>query len=87
MNEIMVYGTTVYTPANNGTTIPTLYTTGKQQFALFALDPKMVNTRETYWLRDVVSSASFARVSNNGYATCDYASGSNGVRPYFSIGS
>lgn len=57
MNEIMVYGTSVLTPTNNGITIPTLYTTGKQQFALFALDPKKVNIRATYWFRDVVSSA------------------------------
>lgn len=62
MNEIMVYGTHVYAPANNGTTIPNKYTTGKQQFALFALDPKKVNIRVTYWLRDVVSATAFADV-------------------------
>lgn len=86
MNEIMVYGTTVYTTANNGTTIPILYTTGKQQFALFALDPKMVNTRETYWMRDVVSGTNFANVYAYGSANSDTASSSFGVRPYFCIG-
>lgn len=86
MNEIMVYGTTVYTSANDGTTIPTLYTTGKQQFALFALDPKMINTHEAYWLRDVVSAAGFADVLNDGGAASGTSSNSLGVRPYFCIG-
>lgn len=87
MNEIMVYGTHVYAPANNGTTIPNKYTTGKQQFALFVLDPKKVNIRVTYWLRDVVSSADFADVGNGGFAGYGGASGSFGVRPYFCVGS
>lgn len=87
MNEIMVYGTSVFTPANNGVTIPTLYTTGKQQFALFMLNPKMVNTRESYWLRDVVSGAYFALVTYHGYAGYGNASDSLGVRPYFCVGS
>lgn len=86
MNEIMVYGTHVYAPANNGTTIPNKYTTGKQQFALFALDPKKVNIRVTYWLMDVVSAANFARVDDYGYAGYYAASNSLGVRPYFCIG-
>lgn len=87
MNEIMVYGTSIYTPANNGVTIPTLYTTGKQQFALFALDPKKVNTRYTYWLRDVVSAANFAHVHYRGNAGYYHASNSYGVRQYFCVGS
>lgn len=86
MNEIMVYGTHVYAPANNGTTIPNKYTTGKQQLALFALDPKKVNIRVTYWLRDVVSSAGFAGVHCDGNAASYAASDSLGVRPYFLIG-
>lgn len=86
MNEIMVYGTHVYAPANNGTTIPNKYTTGKQQFALFALDPKKVNIRVTYWLRDVVSSVIFVHVNNYGVAVYANASNSYGVRPYFLIG-
>lgn len=86
MNEIMVYGTTVYAAVNNGATVPVLYTTGKQQFALFALNPKMVNTRETYWLRDVVSETGFADVNYGGVANYGGASYSDGVRPYFCIG-
>lgn len=87
MNEIMVYGNSVFTPANDGTTIPSLYTTGKQQFALFMLNPKMVNTREAYWLRDVVSGSRFARVVFSGIAAYgDVASDFLGVRPYFCVG-
>ena len=86
MSEIMVYGTYVFSPTNNGVTIPALYTTGKQQFALFALDPKKVNIRVTYWLRDVVSAALFALVYADGSAGFSAASGFGGVRPYFCIG-
>lgn len=86
MNEIMVYGTTIFTPANNGTTIPALYTTGNSQLALFRLNPKMIKTRYDYWLRDVVSAPYFAFVSAYGYAIYATASNSFGVRPEFVIG-
>lgn len=86
MNEIMVYGTHVYSAMNYGATLPNKYTTGKQQFALFALDPKKVNIRVNYWLRDVVSSTDFAGVSGDGGAGCYGSSYSRGVRPYFCIG-
>lgn len=88
MNEIMVYGTMVFAAGNNdGSTVPVLYTTGKQQFALFALNPKMVSVREaSYWLRDVVSSAKFASVHAYGRADSYDASYSIGVRPYFCVG-
>lgn len=86
MNEIMVYGTHVHAPANDGVTIPTRYTVAKQQLALFALNPRAINNRTTIWLRDVVSAAHFTRVSYDGSARYDYAAGSNGVRPEFCIG-
>ena len=86
MNEIMVYGTHVYCPANDGSNIPTRYTTANSQLALFALNPKMIKTRETYWLRDVVSSDGFAGVISRGSAFYYGASSSIGVRPVFPIG-
>ena len=86
MNEIMVYGTHVYAPANDGVTVPNKYTTGRQQFAAAMLNPSIVNLRYWYWLRDVVSSALFAAVHDGGYADCHNASTSDGVRPYFLIG-
>lgn len=86
MNEIMVYGCHIYAAMGNGTTVPTKYTTGKQQFAAAMLNPSIVNRRYTYWLRDVVSSATFALVRDGGSASCAGASDSLGVRPYFIIG-
>lgn len=87
MNEIMVYGCPIFTPANNGVTVPTLYTTGNSQLALFRLNPGMIKTRQNYWLRDVVSASTFARVDTGGLATSNGASSTNyGVRPYFCIG-
>ena len=38
------------------------------------------------WLRDVVSSASFASVNGIGYTNCVSASYSDGVRPVFPVG-
>ena len=85
-NEIMMYGCHVYAAMNNGTVIPTNYTIGKTQLALFTVVPKLISNRATFWLRDVVSSARFAFVGNYGYPTSSNASGSCGVRPVFAIG-
>ena len=85
-NEIMMYGCHVYAAMNNGTVIPTNYTIGKTQLALFTVVPKLISNRATFWLRDVVSSAYFAIVNGSGYASCGGASDSLGVRPVFAIG-
>lgn len=85
-NEIMMYGCHVYAAMNNGTVIPTNYTIGKTQLALFTVVPKLISNRATFWLRDVVSSANFARVSDGGGTNCRAASNSVGVRPVFAIG-
>lgn len=85
-NEIMMYGCHVYAAMNNGTVIPTNYTIGKTQLALFTVVPKLISNRATFWLRDVVSSASFAYVDSGGYASCNNASYFGGVRPVFAIG-
>ena len=86
MNEIMVYGTHVYAAMSTGSMVPNKYTTGKQQFAAPMLNPSILNRRFWFWLRDVVSSASFADVGYDGFANCCSASGSGGVRPYAVIG-
>ncbi len=86
MNEIMVYGSHIYTPSGTGSVIVTRYTINKQQLALFKLNPRSVNTRQSYWLRDVVSSTSFAFVYYYGNAAFYVASLSFGVRPVFAIG-
>ena len=85
-NEIMMYGCHVYAAMNNGTVIPTNYTIGKTQLALFTVVPKLISNRAAFWLRDVVSSASFALVSGSGNTGYDSASDSRGVRPVFAIG-
>lgn len=85
-NEVMMYGCHVYAAMNNGTVIPTNYTIGKTQLALFTVVPKLISNRATFWFRDVVSSAYFAIVGTLGDASYSYASNSRGVRPVFAIG-
>lgn len=85
-NEIMMYGCHVYAAMNNGTVIPTNYTIGKTQLALFTVVPKLISNRATFWLRDVVSSAYFAGVDGYGSSSYAIASDSHGVRPVFAIG-
>lgn len=91
MNELMVYGSNIFHNVTNGTNIPTNYTIDKSQLSLFKLDKSKIvalndaGGRESWWLRDVVSSAYFALVDNSGNATNFIASHSYGVRPAFLI--
>lgn len=82
MNEIMVCGSIVNGHATYG-----IYNIGteKTQLPLFALNPRTVNTRQAYWLRDVSSGTSFAFVNYSGIAHSTSASDARGVRPAFSI--
>ena len=86
-NEIMMYGSLVFTPAGDGSFVPNRYTIDKTQLALMKMYPRFINPhRQTQWLRDVVSSASFAVVNVLGLAAYDAgASNSSGVRPVFGI--
>ena len=91
MNEPMVYGSYIYTPANDGTNIPKLYTAAQKQLALFMVCPQFINatasgTRFSYWLRDVVSAQRFARVTDYGPVLDSAASLEYGIRPVFAIG-
>ena len=85
MSERMVYGNAAFAPASDGSTVPTNYTTCKSQLALFRMAPRYITNRQWYWLRDVVSAASFAFVNYAGSASCNHAGGVLGVRPYFVI--
>lgn len=89
MTERMVYGCPVFSPMGNGSTNPWTamhnYTVEKSQLALFAHRPDLISNRLGFWLRDVVSASIFAIVNDYGYASCDYASSSRGVRPAFCI--
>ena len=84
MNESMVYGSPVSGAQKTG---DTNFNVGidKSQLPLFAHAPEFICNRAYWWLRDVVSAASFARVLNDGNA--DYLNASNGlgIRPAFGI--
>ena len=86
-NESMMYGHPHFSPTSDGSTVPAIYTISKTQLALFMVCPRfIVNRSYNQWLRDVVSSATFARVDNRGNTHYYNASGSNGVRPVFPVG-
>ena len=90
MNEPMVYGAYVNTPASSGTVTPKRYTNSQTQLALFRIAPEYINApdgvRVGYWLRDVVSAERFARVTDYGPALDTAASLEYGIRPAFAIG-
>lgn len=86
-NESMMYGHPHFSPTSDGSTVPAIYTISKTQLALFMVCPRfIVNRSYNQWLRDVVSSAYFARVDSYGGTNYDNASDSLGVRPVFPVG-
>lgn len=86
-NEPMMYGHPHFSPTSDGSTVPGIYTISKTQLALFMVCPRfIVNRSYNQWLRDVVSSASFADVDYVGMPDYHYASDSLGVRPVFPVG-
>lgn len=86
-NEPMMYGHPHFSPTSDGSTVPGIYTISKTQLALFMVCPRfIVNRSYNQWLRDVVSSASFAAVISIGNAHYHIASSSFGVRPVFPVG-
>lgn len=86
MCEHMVYGSGIFSPVSDGSNVPNNYRVEKGQLPLFALEPSRICNRDTWWLRDVITAASFARVNLNGDAHSYGASFSYGVRPAFCIG-
>ena len=85
MNEQMVYGSGIFSPVSTGSAVPANHRVEKKQLPLFAMNLAMLNTRETYWLRDVITASDFADVYSTGSAVCSSASYSLGVRPAFCI--
>lgn len=86
-NESMMYGHPHFSPTSDGSTVPAIYTISKTQLALFMVCPRfIVNRSYNQWLRDVVSSAGFARVYYDGGPDYAGASDSRGVRPVFPVG-
>lgn len=85
MCEQMVYGSGIFSPVSDGSTVPANYRVEKSQLPLFQHDPSRICNRANWWLRDVVTAANFARVSGYGDANYSPASYSYGVRPAFCI--
>ena len=83
MSEVMLYGSIAWGEATYNSGYNVGSTNG--QIPLFALRHDLINTRQNYWLRDVVSAAYFALANSNGLASIGYTSSSFGVRPVFSI--
>ena len=78
----MMYGSHIFAPASDGSTIPQNYTVCKSQLPLFRLAPQYSFTRSYWcWLRDVVSATFFGGAGNNGGADYNGASNVYGVRP------
>ena len=85
MCEQMVYGSGIFSPVSDGSNVPANYRVEKSQLPLFQHEPSRICNRATWWLRDVITASLFANVGHHGYATCNDASNSNGVRPAFCI--
>lgn len=85
-NEIMIYGSYIFTPAGNGSVVVNRYTINKSQLAGMKVSPHLINPhRENQWFRDVVSAAHFAIVNIDGNAYYSSASGTHGVRVVFGL--
>lgn len=85
MCEHMVYGSGIFSPVSDGSSIPENYRVEKGQLPLFALEPSRICNRDSWWLRDVISATRFTCVAAIGTASNDNASYSFGIRPAFSI--
>lgn len=86
MNEPMIYGANQMTPASSGTVTSYRYTTSNTQLSLFKLFPEFIcASRQSYWLRDICSSAHFACVDSYGNSSKYAASMALSVRPVFGI--
>lgn len=85
MCEQMVYGSGIFSPVSDGSNVPVNYRVEKSQLPLFQNELSRICNRNNWWLRDVITASSFARVSDDGYADYGNASYSRGVRPAFCI--
>ena len=84
-NEVNMYGSCIVGAMNSNNINHYKYTVDKTQFPLFRFAPDLISNRQYFWLQDIVTSAFFARVYNNGTANGHNIYSSYGVRPVFSI--
>ena len=85
MCEQMVYGSGIFSPVSDGSNVTANYRVEKSQLPLFQHEPSRIGNRNDWWLRDVITASRFAVVSYYGFAACDAASYSHGIRPAFCI--
>lgn len=85
-NEPMIFGSYMYTPANDGATDVKRYTISNTQLALFTVCPEFILSGNGYWLRDVASGTHFACVDGYGGCTSTGAANAYDIRPVFPIG-
>lgn len=85
LSEVMVYGTCIFGASTLGGAGGFNVGAGACQLPLFAFNPRAINIRQTYWLRDVASGTEFATVASDGVPMLNSASVTQGVRPVFSI--
>lgn len=86
MCEQMVYGSGIFSPVSDGSNVPANYRVESSQLPLFEHEPSRICNLNNWWLRDVITTSTFARVSDHGTADYHAASRSFGVRPAFCIG-
>lgn len=85
-NEIMMYGSYIYTPVGNGTILINRNTLDNSQLAGMMVKRLRINSnRSNCWLRDVVEKGSFALTDASGRAARSGASNVRGVRPVFGL--
>lgn len=85
MCEQMVYGSGIFSPVSNGSSVPVNYRVEKSQLPLFQQEQSRICNRVTWWLRDVITASGFAIVANDGLANYGDATYSFGVRPDFCV--
>ena len=85
MCEHMVYGSGIFSPVSNGSSIPHNSRVEKSQLPLFQHDQSRICSGNGWWLRDVIDKTNFACVDGSGLGSCDWSTRSLGVRPFFCI--
>ena len=85
MSEHNMFGGKLFEVGNSGRNVPLVRAVDVSQFPLFMFRPDLISNRQTFWLRDIVSSSQFSCLYDEGRATFDYAKAQYGVRPAFCI--
>lgn len=85
MCEQMVYGSGIFSPVSDGSSVPVNTRAEKTQLPLFQHEPNRICNHMAWWLRDVITGELFALIDSNGLAHANYAAVRFGVRPAFCI--